>query len=193
MIIAHGNADLIDRWIKIAEILNSKGIAVLLVEYPGYGRSTGDPSQESISRVFIDAYDIITKRAEIDKDKILLLGQSIGSGAVCSLAQERPFAAIILISAFTNIGIFAKNYFLPKFLVKDPFDNLSVISNIDRPVLFIHGIDDDLIPYEESEKLLAASKNGMLIGIEGEHNLMLNRTSFWVNHIVPFLKRNDIL
>ena len=193
MIIAHGNADFIDRWVDIAGLLSKKRIGVLLVEYPGYGRSTGNPSQNSITEVFIRAYDYIIENPEIDTDRIILLGQSVGGGAVCALAKERYSAGLILISSFTSVGVFAKDFLLPAFLVKDPFDNLSVISEYKGPVLLIHGENDDLVSYEESEKLLNASINGKFIGVKGDHNLPLNRITFWNDHILPFLYENNFI
>lgn len=193
MIIAHGNADLIDRWTGAISGLRKKGIAVLLVEYPGYGRSEGNPSQESITKVFVSAYDYITNNAKIDKNKVVFLGQSIGGGAVCALAKERNPSAIILISAFRNISVLTSDFFLPKFLIKDHFDNLSVISNYKGPVLLVHGTEDDLIPFEESEKLHQAAENGKLISFKGGHNLRINWDLFWKDEVIPFLNENNIL
>ena len=82
---------------------------------------------------------------------------------------------------------------MPAFLVKDNFDNLSLISEYEGPVLLIHGKEDDLVPYEEAEKLLKASKNGKLISIRGGHNLSLNRPQFWDDHILPFLYENKLI
>lgn len=193
MIIAHGNADIIDRWVEVVKFLRKSGIGVLLVEYPGYGRSKGNPSQHNITEVFLKSYDIIIKKSEIDKNKIILLGQSIGGGAVCSLAKERPSNLMILISTFTSIDIFASQYLLPKFLVKDTFDNLSVVSNYKNPSLFVHGKNDNIIPISESEILNNAAQNGKLIKLDGGHNMIRNWEPFWKNIVIPYLNKNGIL
>ncbi|MCF6271532.1 MAG: alpha/beta hydrolase [Melioribacteraceae bacterium] len=193
MIIAHGNGDIIDRWVKIVPKLREIGIGILLVEYPGYGRSEGNPNQEDITNVFIKSYDLIISKPEIDKNKIILLGQSIGGGAICALAKERPSAAMILISTFTDVGIFASQYFLPKFLVKDTFDNLSVVSKYEKPILFIHAKDDKLVPYSESEILNDAALFGEIISLNGGHNMIRNWGQFWKNEVIPFLIKNRIL
>lgn len=193
LIIAHGNADLIDRWTEVIFGLRENGIAVLLVEYPGYGRSEGEPSQESITEVFVSAYDYILKKPEIYKNRVIFLGQSIGGGAICALAEKRNPAAIILISTFRNVGVLTSDFYLPQFLVKDHFDNLSVISKFKGPVLLVHGTEDDLIPFEESEKLLEVSANGKLVPINGGHNLRINWDLFWKDEVIHFLKENNIL
>ncbi|MDX1699171.1 MAG: alpha/beta hydrolase [Melioribacteraceae bacterium] len=192
VIIGHGNADVIDRWVGAVSILREYGMGVMLVEYPGYGRSTGDPSEESIQRVFVASYDSIISRRDIDPNKIVLLGQSIGGGAVCNLAKQRPASAIILVSSFTNVSVLASDFLIPGFLVKDTFNNLAVIKDFDGPTLFIHGIEDDLIPFSESQKLYSAASSGTLVSIEGGHNLNLHRSGFWEKHIIPFLIEENL-
>jgi hypothetical protein len=193
VIVGHGNADVIDRWVNAVSVLREYGMGVMLVEYPGYGRSTGEPTEESIKRVFVESYDTIISRGQIDTDKIVLLGQSIGGGAVCNLAEERKVSAIILISTFTNVSVLASDFLIPSFLVKDKFDNLSIIREFKGPTLFIHGVDDDLVPFNESEKLHSAASNGTLVPIRGGHNLNLHRANFWQKYIVPFLKENNLI
>ncbi len=193
IIIGHGNGDVIDDWVNRVLKLREIGIRVLLVEYPGYGRSKGKPNQEDITKVFIKSYDSIITKPEIDKNKIILLGQSLGGGAICALAKKRPSAAMILISTFTSVGVFASQYYLPKFLVKDTFDNLSVVSNYTKPILFIHGKNDKIIPFTESEKLNSAAKNGRLIILGGGHSMIKKWGPFWNNQVIPFLKENKIL
>ncbi len=194
IIIGHGNADVIDKWVNIVSRLREVGIGVLLVEYPGYGRSSGQPTQESITNAFIASYDSILSKPEIDPEKIILLGQSIGGGPICALAKERPSAAVILISTFTSVRTFASQYFLPEFLIRDPFDNLNVIKNYNNPVLIVHGKNDNLIPFEEGKILYAAVKNGKMISNDGGHNSTItNWLLFWDNDILPFLRKNGIL
>jgi len=194
IIIGHGNADVIDKWVTLVSRLREVGIGVLLVEYPGYGRSSGHPTQESITKAFIASYDSILTMPEIDSEKIILLGQSIGGGPICALAKERPSASIILISTFTSVRTFASQYFLPEFLIRDPFDNLSLIKNYDNPVLIVHGTNDNLIPFEEGKILYSASKNGKMISKDGGHNSTIkNWRLFWDNDVLPFLRNNGIL
>lgn len=193
IIIGHGNGDVIDRWVNLVARLREIGIGVLLIEYPGYGRSQGKPNQENITQVFIKSYDSIIANSRIDKNKIILLGQSIGGGAICALAKKRPSSAMILISCFTSVRIFASQYYLPKFLIRDTFDNLSVVSTYENPILFAHGKNDKLIPFTESKKLNDVAQNGKLISLDGGHNVIKKWRPFWNNQVIPFLKENKIL
>ncbi|HUV50359.1 MAG TPA: alpha/beta hydrolase [Anaerolineae bacterium] len=170
VIFAHGNAEIIDMWPETLKGFTRLGIGVLLVEYPGYGRSEGSPSQRSISKTFVAAYDMLIKRKDVDSSKIILFGHSIGGGAVCTLAEQRPSAMLILKSTFISIKSMASKYFVPGFIAPDPFDNLSVVGSYNGPVLIIHGKKDELIPYKHGLTLYKAAKQGTLLTYDCAHN-----------------------
>lgn len=142
----------------------------MLVEYPGYGRSGGRPSQKSITAAFVAAYDAVISREDVDPSKIILFGRSVGGGAVCALAHHRPSAALILVSTFTSIQAMAAKFLTPKFLVRDPFDNLEVVQGYEGPILVIHGRNDRIIPFAHGNRLHRAAKNSQLITYESGHN-----------------------
>ena len=193
MIIAHGNAELIDSWLPIVDGIRELGISVLLVEYPGYGRSEGEPSESSLTETFIAAYDLLISKPEVDAARIVLFGRSVGSGVICSLAGARPSIAMILMSPFSSITAMAADFYLPGFLVKDRFNNLNVIKSYNNPILFVHGSRDRVIPYKHSQKLLAVSRQGKLITYDKGHNdLIEDWNKFW-NEARPFLIRSKVL
>ena len=80
VIFAHGNGELIDYWPDELKKFNDFGLGVLLVEYPGYGRSDGTPTQKSISEAFEAAYDMLVSRPDVDAERIILFGRSVGGG-----------------------------------------------------------------------------------------------------------------
>ena len=170
VIFGHGNGETIDFWPVKLEGFTRLGIALLLVEYPGYGSSAGSPSQVSITQTFVAAYDELVTRKDIDSSRIIFMGRSLGGGAVCALAQRRSSAALILMSTFTSVRSFAKQFLLPSFLVRDPFDNLSVIKNYSGPVLILHGRRDEVIPVAHGQKLQESARNGKMIVYEAGHN-----------------------
>lgn len=170
IIFAHGNGELIDFWPEEFEKLTRHGIGVLLVEYPGYGRSEGNPSQATITETMAKAYDILVARKDIDSSKIVLFGRSLGGGAVCSLASIRPSAALILMSTFTSAGSMAFKYRVPGFIVRDPYDNLEVVKNYQKDILIIHGRQDTTIPYSHGMVLYQAAKHGKMISYDCGHN-----------------------
>ena len=193
MIIAHGNAELIDHWLPIVSDIREMGMGVLLVEYPGYGRSEGKPGETSLTETFIAAYDSLISRPEVDAARIVFFGRSIGSGVICALADTRPSAAMILMSPFSSVSSLASDYYLPGFLAKDRYDNLSRIRSYKNPILFVHGSRDRIIPYKHSQKLLAASRNGELITYDRGHNDLIDDWNRFWNEVRPFLIRARIL
>jgi fermentation-respiration switch protein FrsA (DUF1100 family) len=193
IIFAHGNAELIDYALPEMEPYTRLGFGVLLVEYPGYGRSTGSPSQKSITRAMIAAYDQVIQRPDIDKTRIILFGRSLGGGAVCQLAASRNSAALILVSTFTGVTSFTSSYLIPAFVVRDPFDNLSIVHSYDRPILFFHGTYDDIIPYTHGVKLAEAAQKGTLITYECGHNDLPPDREQYVKDIIGFLKKNGLI
>ena len=170
VIFGHGNGELIDFWPEELERFTRLGIALLLVEYPGYGRSAGNPSEKSITQTFVAAYDKLTSRKDIDPARIVFFGRSMGGGAVCALARHRPSAAIILMSTFTSAKALAKKFLLPPFLVRDPFDNLAVVKSYPGPVLIIHGRHDSIIPFSHGKALREAAQQGEIIAYNAGHN-----------------------
>jgi len=170
VIFAHGNAELIDFWPEELKRFTVLGIGVLLVEYPGYGRSEGSPTQKSITEAFVAAYDALVARKDVDPSRILLMGRSLGGGAVCALASQRPSAALILLSTFTSVRACATSFFVPGFLVLDPFDSLSVVSAFSGPILIIHGRHDNIIAYKHGIALYRATQHGKMLTYDCQHN-----------------------
>ena len=193
VIFGHGNGELIDFWPEELMGFTRLGISVLLVEYPGYGRSAGSPSQQSITAAFIAAYDALASRKEIDASRIVLFGRSLGGGAVCALSLQRPSAALILMSTFTSARSFAKRYLAPPFLVRDPFDNLSAVKKFRRPILILHGKHDTVIPFSHGTALHKAAERGKLIAYEAGHNDCPPDWNIFWQDIESFLRDNGII
>ena len=193
VIFAHGNAERIEYAVDEMARFQQLGLAVLLVEYPGYGRSEGSPSQANITDAFVSAYDQMSKRSDIKADKIVLYGRSIGGGAICSLLSQRPAAAVILMSTFTSVRAFAPRYLAPPFLVRDPFDNLAAIRKYSGPLLLMHGKNDEIIPHAHSQKLLKAAPQARLISYDCGHNDCPPDWRIFWQEIESFLRQAGIL
>lgn len=194
IIVAHGNAELIDHWAGEMAAVRRLGIAVLLVEYPGYGRSEGSPTQASITEALVAAYDMLVSREDIDPGRIVFLGRSLGGGAACALAAERTPAALVLISTFKSVNAMAsEKFFVPPFFARDPFNNLKTLKNYAGPVLIAHGTRDNLIPYRHGVALREASGRGRLITYEaGHNNCPPDWPAFWTE-VERFLREEGVL
>ena len=194
VIVAHGNAELIDHWVVEVAALRRLGFAVLLVEYPGYGRSEGSPTQASVTETFVAAYDMLAARDDVDTDRIVFMGRSLGGGVACALAAERPSAALVLISTFKSVNAMAaEKFFVPPFFARDPFNNLKTLRNYPGPVLIAHGTRDNLIPYNHGVALREASGRGRLITYEaGHNNCPPDWPAFWTE-VERFLREEGII
>jgi fermentation-respiration switch protein FrsA (DUF1100 family) len=170
IIFTHGNGELIDYWLEPFSRIPEWGVGVLLVEYPGYGRSGGQPSERAIGRVMADAYDVIAARPEVDGGRIVGWGRSLGGAAACSLADQRDVAALILESTFTGVRPLARRFGLIGPLVRDPFDNLPILEAFAGPVLVLHGEHDSIVPVAHGRALAQAARASELHLLPCGHN-----------------------
>lgn len=190
---AHGNAEVIDYFPYVLAPYLERGVSIMLVEYRGYGRSEGSPSQTRITDDYIRFYDMTAARPEVDKDRIIFHGQSIGSGVVCSLALHRPPAAMILQSPFSSVRSMMGKYLVPPFLCRDPFDNTAVVRELDRPILIMHGTRDEVIPFAHGRNLHGVAKNGLFCEYDCGHNDFPMESSRYWQDIDTFLRKHEII
>lgn len=170
LVYTHGNGELIDYWPAAFLEPRRFGLGVLLVEFPGYGRSQGHPSEASIRETMLAAFEWVRGRADLDPERVVAHGRSLGGGAACLLAAARPVRALILESTFTSVRSFAGNFGAPGFLVRDPFDNLAVVRGFAGPLLVFHGERDQVIPAKHGRALAAAGQKAELVLLPCGHN-----------------------
>jgi len=193
VIFAHGNGERIDFWPEALSPFLRLGMGVLMVEYPGYGRSAGVPSQKTVTEVFVAAYDFLAAHPEVDSSRMVLMGRSLGGGAVCALAAERPAKALMLMSTFTSVHALARRFLVPVLLVRDPFDNLAVVRAFEGPILVVHGTRDETIPYVHGKALVRNARNGRFISYPSGHNDCPPDWAVFFREVEAFLKESDIL
>lgn len=188
ILFSHGNGELIDYWPDDFDEPRRWGHAVLLLEYPGYGRSPGKPSQATITAAAVAAYDWARIQPTIDSTRIVGYGRSLGAGAVCALLSLRPLAGVILEAPFTSVRAFASRYGAPGFLVRDRFDNQASLSRYRGPVLIVHGAQDDIIPPAHGRALAAVVPQAEFHLVPCGHN---DCPRPW-DLIGPFLQRHGL-
>ncbi|MHB1157693.1 MAG: alpha/beta hydrolase [Phycisphaerales bacterium] len=193
LVFAHGNAELIDFWPAALEPYRELGLSVLLVEYRGYGKSAGSPSQAAITADFLQAIDTIAKRPDIDAARIIYHGRSLGGGVVCSVLRSRPPAALILQSAFTSIPDMAIRLGFPGFLVFDKFDNASALASYTGPVLVMHGRLDNVIPFQQARQLAQRVPRATFVPFNCGHNDFPLDSTEYRQTIADFLRDANML
>jgi len=189
LLFAHGNGELIDYWPGEFDTPRSWGVGVLLVEYPGYGRSEGAPTQASITEGMLAAHDWARQHADVDASRIIPYGRSLGGGAASILAVERRAPALILESTFSSVAAFASGFVAPAFLVRDKFDSVSALRKFTGPTLILHGDRDDIVPPHHARTLAAAARNATLQFLPCGHN---DCSRPWT-HVRAFLDRHQLL
>ena len=189
MVFTHGNAELALWSIDEFRIYRQMGMAVLHVEYPGYGGAPGSPSSASIGDSVIQAVDRALQRSDIDSDRVVAYGRSVGTGPSCDLATRRPVAALVLEAPFESLKKMAGEMGFPAFLLKDRFDNAAAVASLDIPMLLYHGRRDSIIPHGHSERLQKLATNAELISADCGHN---DCPRPW-GHVLSFLEAEGIL
>jgi fermentation-respiration switch protein FrsA (DUF1100 family) len=176
MLYCHGNAaNLSHRAEPIAQWQRAMDMAVLIFDYPGYGRCEGKPCEAGCYAAAAAAYDWLTQTKHVPPERVVLYGVSLGGGVAVDLAVRRPHRALVLLSAFTSVPDMAQKLYpwLPgRWLVRNRFDNLAKIGDCTRPVLIAHGTADGLIPFTQGERLFAAANEPkQFVRLEGHgHN-----------------------
>ena len=134
--------------------LTSDGTGLLALCYRGYGGSSGSPTEAGLIRDAAAAYDFAAAR--YGADRIVLWGESLGTGVAVALAAERPVARVVLESPFTSIADVAAAvyWFVPvRLLLMDSFRSDQRIAKVTAPVLVVHGERDSIIPIGFGERL----------------------------------------
>lgn len=170
IVFAHGNAELAAQWIEGFTPLAEAGMGVMLVEFPSYGGAPGKPTLATMQQLMLDAFDTVAAKPEIDEKRIISHGRSLGGGAACLLAENRPVVAVLLESTFSTLQKLVGELRYPSRLLKDKYDNAAVLAKLDVPVMIYHGRDDDLIGVHHADILHQAAKQSELILQDCDHN-----------------------
>lgn len=175
IIFAHGNAGTMGERVLKMKFWHDLGLNVLMFDYRGYGRSGGYPTEKGI---YLDAeavYDYLQSRKDIDSNRMIGYGASLGGVVIIDLATKRKLSAIIIESSFTSAKDMARRLYpmVPSFLMSIKFDSESKIGKITCPKLFLHSREDQTIPFRIGQKLYqAASEPKSFLLIHGGHNDM---------------------
>lgn len=188
VLIFHGNAGNITHRDMILQGFNRLGCSVLLIDYHGYGKSEGTPSEKNLYLDGKAALEWLRKEKSREPAEIVLFGKSLGSGVAVELATQNSFKGLIIESPFTSIVAVARSHFPYRFfpvglLLIDRFDNAAKINRIDSPLLITHGTEDTIVDTKESEKLFKrANTPKELYLIDGaDHNNIqyYNPQKYW--------------
>ena len=154
-----GNAGGLDLRADRFTWLTADGTGLLALRYRGYGGSTGKPTEDGLIRDARAAYDFASVR--VPANRIVLFGESLGSGVAVALAAERKIAGLILDAPFTSaadVGAAAYPFAPVRWLMKDPWYSDQRIGRTSAPLLVLHGAQDRVVPIRFGEQLFALAK-----------------------------------
>lgn len=156
----HGNAGHIgSRAHKVRDYLDA-GYGVLLVSWRYNAGAGGSPSEENL---FNDARAALTflNREGIEDGRIVPYGESLGTGVAVAMAAERKLGALVLEAPYSSIPDLAQHHYWyapSRWLIRDPFDSLSRIGQVDEPIVVFHGLKDKVIPPKFGQRLFEAAR-----------------------------------
>jgi len=171
----HGNAGDLSGWQFVQEDFTEHGYSILIIDFRGYGKSSGTISENGFYKDADAALAFLLKEKNYKPEDIIIYGRSIGTGPAVDLASCHQTKGLILESPYASLKKLANEklpMLFPGLFLKYHFNNAEKIKKVKSPVVLIHGSQDTLIPPSHSEQLLKniQSKKLMVLVPEGSHN-----------------------
>ncbi|MCD4780318.1 MAG: alpha/beta hydrolase [Candidatus Omnitrophica bacterium] len=169
----HGNAGNISHRLEIIDFFHRLNMNVFIIDYRGYGKSAGNPSEKGLYKDARASYDYLIHRPDIDPEKIIVYGKSLGGVAAIDLAANIRVSGLIVDSCLTSAKMMAARMApgIPSFLLTARLDSINKIQSVLCPKLFIHSPQDEVIPYQMGRELYEkAQAPKKFLKIHGGHN-----------------------
>ncbi len=174
VLFCHGNAGNISHRLESIEIFHKLGLNVFIFDYRGYGLSTGEPSEQGTYLDAKAAFDYLIEERNINPDRLIYFGRSLGGSVASWLARRNPPAALIIESAFTSIpdiGSGLYPYFPVRLMSRFRYNTSECLKEIHSPVLIVHSPEDEIIPFGHGQRLFEnANQPKRFLEINGTHN-----------------------
>jgi fermentation-respiration switch protein FrsA (DUF1100 family) len=193
VLVFNGNAGHRAYRAPLAEALGSAGLAVLLIDYRGYGDNSGSPSEQGLRRDADAAADFLVARG-YPSERTAYFGESLGSAVAVDLSTRRRPGAVVLRSPFASLADVGRIHypFLPvRLLLRDRFDSIDRVAAIGAPLLVIAGDRDSIVPLRTSRALFDAApepKRWLAIADADHNDLELLAGRRMIGEVVAFLR-----
>jgi len=192
LVFFHGNAgNLFNRVHKLNEF-NKLDINILIISWRGFSGNSGKPTEKNLYQDAQKSIEWLNNKG-IKNEKIILYGESLGTGVAVELGQKNIFNSIILESPFTSMVETAKIYYpyLPvSLLLKDRYNSINKINKITKPVLIMHGMKDDIVPYVMSVELFNKANKPKYSFFPKDDNHMMDFNDELMDKIRLFIKQH---
>lgn len=155
----HGNAGNITSRYDLITCLMELPVKVFIIDYRGYGKSEGKPSEKGLYRDARAAWEYLVTQRAVSAGRIVIFGKSLGGAPAIDLAAHVRPAGLIVQSTFTSIpDMAAAVMHIPRFLVRTRMDSINKIGFVSCPKLFIHSPADEVVPFEMGKRLFEAAR-----------------------------------
>jgi len=177
LLVFHGYAGNLYTYINcINPLLAELEVNLLMIDYRGYGRSTGKPSEKGIYRDALAAYEYLTIQRKVPPESLVLFGFSLGGGPAFFLANQKPVGGLIVEGTFTAMADAARALAgrigaSVDIKIESKFDNLSQAIKYPGRLLVMHAKADQIVPWEQGKKLfdVSRSEHKQMVTLKGEH------------------------
>lgn len=159
------------------------GYNFMMLDYPGYAQSSGEPSEKSVLAMARAALRYAMDREDVDTNRVVVAGWSLGTGPAAMLASENQPAGLILMTPYYNgtelVNGFLKNEFklgdslftrVPGFLVSNKFTSDRYARLTNTRALVFGAREDAMIPVEQAERLAREYRDAQFVMLEGGHS-----------------------
>lgn len=196
VLLLHGNAGNISHRLDYLLMFNRFGHSTFIVDYRGYGRSSGTPSEQGTYRDAESAWDYLRQARSVRQQDLVIAGESLGGGVATWLAARVAPRALLLFSTFTSVNDLGSEiyWFLPVRLInRIGYDNLRNLERINAPLFIAHSRDDEIVPYAHGRRVFEAAREPKeFLEMRGGHNegLVFTRKE-WMAQLGSFLDRHS--
>ena len=170
----HGNAGNISHRLEKVGIFRDLGADTFIIDYRGYGRSEGHPSEQGTYRDAQAAYEYLTQQRKLKPRSIVVYGESLGTAVAADLASKVEIRGLVLEEGFTStadVGQKMFPFFPVHWLVRNKYETLAKLPRIHVPLLIFHSRDDEVFSLDHAQRLLAAANEPkQFIELRGGHN-----------------------
>ncbi|MCI0498179.1 MAG: alpha/beta hydrolase [Planctomycetales bacterium] len=174
VLFCHGNAGNNSHRLDTLELFHHLGLACLIVDYRGYGPSTGKPTEKGTLLDIRAGWDWLTEQKGVKPGRIILYGQSLGGSIAAIVAKDLTPGGVVLESTFTSFVDMGSHYYpwLPvRLFARFEYDTLAAVRQLKCPVLVIHSPDDEIVPYRFGQTLYEPANPPKQFGqLAGTHN-----------------------
>ncbi len=190
LIFFHGNAGTLDNRIHKLNHFKDMEVNFLIIAWRGFSGNNGNPTEKGLYIDGRSAVNWILKQG-VKEENIILYGESLGTGIVTEIAQNKKFAGVILETPFTSMVAAAKQFYpyIPvNLLLKDRYENEKKIKHINVPIIIMHGKKDKIVPFSMGERIFELANEPKYSYFTENDDHMMEFDNQLINVLKRFIK-----